>query len=125
MRRLVFSQKGFTLIELIVALVISTLLIVIAGMGLSVFFGKYQELNAYVELQKDAIEFLNYMKYGYYVGTGSLTQFYGVTSADSLFLEGYTNEPGKYNSITITPPHTDNNKYDFMNFYFFDGFVRA
>jgi prepilin-type N-terminal cleavage/methylation domain-containing protein len=119
------NQKGFTLIEMISVLLISTLLILVAGVGLSVFFGKYQELNAYVELQKDTTEFLSFIKTGYNVGSGNNIQFNGVVNARALEITGRTNEAGKGNGIKIIPPLREEYPNDFMHFYLQEGIIRA
>ncbi|MDY0151285.1 MAG: type II secretion system protein [Candidatus Cloacimonas sp.] len=119
------NQKGFTLIEIISVLVISTLLITIAGVGLSVFFGRYQELNAYVELQKDAMEFLNYLKNGYNVGSGAYIQFNGIASARALEITGRTEDAGVGNGIRITPPAREEFPNDFMHIYLAEGVIKA
>lgn len=119
------NQKGFTLIEMISVLLISTLLILVAGVGLSVFFGKYQELNAYVELQKDTTEFLSFIKNGYNVGSGNNIQFNGVVNARALEITGRTNEAGKGNGIKIIPPLREEYPNDFMHFYLQEGIIRA
>ncbi|MDD3235152.1 MAG: prepilin-type N-terminal cleavage/methylation domain-containing protein [Candidatus Cloacimonetes bacterium] len=122
---LLHSPKGFTLIELITVMIISTLLIVIAGVGLSVFFAKYQEINAYVELQKDAMEFLNYLKNGYNVGSGNRIQFNGIVNAKAIELTGRTYETGKYSGIKILPPLKEEFPHDFMHFYLQDKVIRV
>ncbi|PKN72748.1 MAG: prepilin-type cleavage/methylation domain-containing protein [Candidatus Cloacimonetes bacterium HGW-Cloacimonetes-3] len=119
------SQKGFTLIELISVGIISSLLIVIAGVGLSVFFSKYQEINAFVELQKDALECLNYLKNGYNVGSGGYIQFNGVASAKALEITGRTDEAGKGNGLKITPPFMEEFPNDFVHFYLQDKIIRV
>ncbi|MBP7309791.1 MAG: prepilin-type N-terminal cleavage/methylation domain-containing protein [Candidatus Cloacimonetes bacterium] len=126
MKRIIKNDRGFTLIEMIVVMVISTLLIVAAGVGLSVFFSKYQELNAYVELQKDAVEFLNFMKNGYNVGSGSYIQFNGIANARRLEITGRSDQSGKGTGIRITPPALEEYvNSDFMHFYLNDGVIRA
>jgi prepilin-type N-terminal cleavage/methylation domain-containing protein len=119
------NQKGFTLVEIISVLVISTLLISVAGVGLSVFFSKYQELNDYVELQKDAMEFLNYLKNGVNVGSGSYIQFNGIASARKLEITGRTEDAGVGNGIRITPPSRAEFPNDFMHIYLREGVIRA
>ncbi|MDD2228396.1 MAG: prepilin-type N-terminal cleavage/methylation domain-containing protein [Candidatus Cloacimonetes bacterium] len=119
------SSKGFTLVELITVMIISTLLIVIAGVGLSVFFAKYQEINAYVELQKDAMEFLNYLKNGYNVGSGNHIQFNGIINAKAITITGRTNEAGTGNGIRISPPLKEEYPHDFMHFYLQDKVIRV
>ncbi len=107
-------------------MVISTLLILSAGVGLSVFFTKYQELNAYVELQKNAVEFLNFLKNGYNVGSGSYIQFNGIANARRLEITGRADQSGKGSGIRITPPALEEfSNVDFMHFYLSDGVIRA
>jgi prepilin-type N-terminal cleavage/methylation domain-containing protein len=122
---IVGNQKGFTLTELLSVVVISTLLIVIAGVGLSVFFAKYQEINAFVDLQKDSIEFLNYLKNGYNVGTGNLLQFNGVASAKGLEITGRTYDLGVGTGLRIIPPFREEYPYDFIHFYLREGAIRV
>jgi len=124
-KKLLGNQQGFTLVEVISVLVISTLLILVAAVGLSVFFGKYQELNAYVELQKDGAEFLNYLKNGYNVGSGNNIQFNGIASATALEITGRTEDAGKGNGIKITPPRREEFPNDFIHFYLYEGVIRA
>ena len=59
MKRMIFNEKGFTLTETVAVIAISSLLILTAAVGIGVFFRKYQELSAYVDLQKDMVSFLN------------------------------------------------------------------
>ena len=126
MTRTTGNYKGFTLIEMIVVMVISTLLILSAGVGLSVFFGKYQEINAYVELQKSAVEFLNYLKNGYYVGSGNFAQFNGVANARALQIIGYSGQSGKGTGIYITPPALQEfATADYIKFFLREGVIRA
>lgn len=126
MKRMLFSEKGFTLIEVIVVIVITSLLILSAAVGLSVFFGKYQEINAYIALQKDAMDFLNTMKNGYKVGSGAYMQFNGVASARKLFITGRTNESGKGNGLKIIPPaRAEFVNSDYIHYYLADGVIRA
>jgi prepilin-type N-terminal cleavage/methylation domain-containing protein len=122
---IVNSNKGFSLIELISVVLISSMLIVIAGVGLSVFFAKYQEINAFVELQKDGMEFLNYLKNGYNVGSGAYIQFNGVTSARALEITGRSDEPGKGTGLKITPPLKEEFPNDFIHYYLSNGVIRA
>ncbi len=124
-KKLLSNQQGFTLVEVISVLVISTLLILVAAVGLSVFFGKYQELNSYVELQKDSMEFLNYLKNGFNVGTGNGIQFNGIANAMAMEITGRTEDAGKGNGIKITPPRREEFPNDFIHFYLYEGVIRA
>jgi len=122
---IVTNQRGFSLIELISVVLISSMLIVVAGVGLSVFFAKYQEINAFVELQKDAMEFLNYLKNGYNVGSGAYIQFNGVASAKALEITGRSEEAGKGTGLKITPPFKEEFPNDFIHYYLSNGVIRA
>jgi prepilin-type N-terminal cleavage/methylation domain-containing protein len=122
------NPKGFTLIELVSVAVISSLLIVIAGVGLSVFFAKYQEINAYVELQKDAMECLNYIRNGLGVGSGEFNQFNGVVSANAMELTGTSNESGSYSGLKLSPPPVELYEEftnDFIHYYLQDKVIRV
>ncbi|MEN6444629.1 MAG: prepilin-type N-terminal cleavage/methylation domain-containing protein [Candidatus Cloacimonas sp.] len=119
------NEKGFTLFETIAVIVISTILMVVATMGIGIFFRKYQELNAYVDLQKDSAAFLNILKYGYHIGSRSSDiEFEGVTSAKQLTLINMTTIPGVSKGIQITPPLTNQYPDDYVKYYLHDGVIK-
>ncbi len=126
MRKLLPNQYGFTLIEVISVITISTLLILISAVGLSVYFAKYKELNTWVELQKDALACINTIKTGVAVGDPVNGEFYGVANAKRLEIMG-----GIFNSDTGTgiicyPPVTDiSQDIDKAQFYFDGEAVRV
>ncbi len=121
---LLSRQRGVTLVEVIVVMIISTLLILISAVGIGTFFRKYKELNAWAELQKDGLECLNMIKNGVPVGSGADMEYYGVTNALKLQLTGTTTSSGT--GLRITPP-TDQGlqTHDFAHFYLYDGAVRC
>lgn len=88
MLKILKNERGFTIVELISVLAISTILILISAVGLNAFFVKNRELNTWVSIQKDALNCLNTMKVGIPVGGQNETSFYGVVNAEELELLG-------------------------------------
>ncbi|MGC9361579.1 MAG: type IV pilus modification PilV family protein [Candidatus Syntrophosphaera sp.] len=118
------KQRGVSLVEVISVMLISTMLIVIAGLGIGAFFKKYKELNAWAELQKDALECLDMIKNGVAVGSGNNIEYYGVTNAMQLRLTNTTTNTSS--SIRITPPSPQGlETTDYAHFYLYDGVVRC
>lgn len=117
-------QRGVTLAELIVVMVISVMLIFVAAVGIGTFFRKYKELTAWAELQKDALDCINLIKNGVPVGSGDNMEYYGVANAMKLQLTNTTTISGT--GLRITPP-TDQGLEtpDFAHFYLYDGVVRC
>ncbi|HPH72381.1 MAG TPA: type II secretion system protein [Candidatus Cloacimonas sp.] len=125
MTRMLFNEKGFTLVETIAVIVMSSILILTAALGIGLFFKKYQELNAYVDLQADMAEFLNVLKYGHHIGSRSSDiEFLGVTSAKELKLINMTTIPGISKGIEIKPPISDLYPNDFVRYYLHDGYIK-
>lgn len=75
-RNILSNQRGVSLIELIVVMGITVIMVMISGSGVAVFFRKFDELKKYAELQNDAIELINYIKFGIPMGDdgAALTQ---------------------------------------------------
>ena len=101
------SQRGVTLVEVIVVMLISTMLIMVAALGIGVFFRKFKELSAWAELQKDGWECLNTIKNGISVGTANDMEFIGVANAVEIKL---MNTIGNTSSgVEITTPSNSTN----------------
>lgn len=135
----VLGDHGVTLIEMIVVITLMTMLILISGVGISLFFRKYKELNAWAELQKDGVECLNYIKNGIPVGTQTVRvhdngdmeflrpkEYYGVTNAMALKFVNAPFGASIANGIRVTPPAPEGlETNDFAQFYLYDGAVRC
>jgi prepilin-type N-terminal cleavage/methylation domain-containing protein len=117
-------QRGVTLVELIVVMIISVMLIMVSAVGIGTFFRKYKELNAWAELQKDALECINLIKNGVPVGSGTNMEYYGVANAMKLQLTNTTTTSAT--GLKITPP-TDQGLEtpDYAHFYLYNGVVRC
>jgi len=123
-KKMLGRQRGVTLIEVIVVMAISTILIMIAGLGIGTFLRKYKELSAWAELQNDAMECLNTIKNGVPVGQSRNLEYYGVTNAMKLELPNTISNTAQ--SIMITPPaNSSSQENDFANFYLYDGAIRC
>ncbi len=118
------KQRGVTLVEVIVVMLISTMLILIAAVGIGTFFRKYRELSAWAELQKDGLDCLNQIKNGIAVGNGNNMEYIGVTNAMKLQLTNTTTNSSS--GLKITPPTTQEfGSPDYAHFYLYDGVVRC
>jgi prepilin-type N-terminal cleavage/methylation domain-containing protein len=126
MRKILKSEAGFSLIELIAVMAISTVLIMVSASAISVFFNKYKEINAFVRLQTEAVKTLDVIRNGYPVGSGQYQQFYGVSNAKALEITGRAAEAGKGTGIKIYPPiSSDFQKFDFMHIYLENKAIRV
>ncbi|MDP2172939.1 MAG: prepilin-type N-terminal cleavage/methylation domain-containing protein [Candidatus Cloacimonadaceae bacterium] len=120
------NQRGVSLIEVIVVMVIVVILIMISAVGISLFFRKYQELNAWADLQKDGLECLNTIKNGIAAGTGNNVEFLGVNNAIYMRLLGAPFGATTGNAIKVTPPTKDGlETTDYAQFFLYDNAVRA
>jgi len=118
------GQRGITLVEVIVVMLISVMLILVSALGIGVFFRKYKELNAWAELQSEALECLNQIKNGVPVGTGTSMEYFGVTNAVKLTLTNTTTNTAQ--GLRVTPPTAQGLETpDYAHFYLYDGAIRC
>jgi len=123
------NNNGFTLIEVMSALVLSTLIFGMAAVGIYSFIYKYNELSQIAEFSETAYNCLESIKYGYSIeGQSNISQFYGVTSADSLvFLMNDYESANNYKGIKIKPPYNgvSTHLYDWFRYYLRDGSIKV
>jgi prepilin-type N-terminal cleavage/methylation domain-containing protein len=118
------AQRGVTLVEVIVVMVLSVMLIMVAALGIGAFFRKYAELNAWAELQKDALDCINTIKNGVPVGNFNDLEYIGVTNAMKLQLTNTTTTSSS--GLKITPPSSSSiYTSDYAHFYLYNGVVRC
>lgn len=140
---IISNQRGVSLIELIVVMGIIVIMSMISGGGVAVFFRKYDELRKYAELQNDAIELLNYIKFGIPVGDegAALTQtglgdyqfhkpkeYYGVNNALTIQFLNAPYGARQSNSIRVIPILVQDHGLtpsDYADFYYHNGTVRC
>ncbi len=117
-------QRGVTLVEVLVVILIVVVLIMISGLGIGLFFRKFQELNAWAELQKDALECLNTIKHGVPVGSGNNMEYYGVANAIKMQLTNTATNTST--GLRVTPPTNKGLETpDYAHFYLYDGAIRC
>lgn len=121
MLKIVKQQQGFTVIELMSVLAISTILILVSAVGLSAFFTKNRELNTWVAIQKDALNCLNTIKIGVPVGNDRETSFYGVANAKRLELTGNSSSTDPAEGVICYPPIANISQASDRANYYFDG----
>lgn len=123
-KNILTRQRGVTLIEILVVIIISSMLIVIAALGIGAFFRKYKELSAWSVLQQEGLDCLNTIKNGIGVGNVPDVEYYGVINALKLQLTNTTTTTAQ--GLKITPPtEAGLETPDYAHFYFYDGAVRC
>jgi len=92
------NNKGYNLIELIVALPLASLVFVIFGLGIVHFTTTFQEVKLYNQLQQDLFEAVEIMKQGFmYEGVTDDEGLIGLSTAKKVDIGS------SHNSIKITP----------------------
>ena len=140
---IISNQRGVSLIELIVVMGITVILVMLSGSGVAVFFRKFEELKKYAELQNDAIELLNYIKFGIPVGddasglvqTGlgdyqfkNPKEYFGVNNAVTIEFLNAPFGARQSNSIRVIPVTSREAGLlptDYADFYYLNGAVRC
>ncbi|MCB5261849.1 MAG: hypothetical protein LHW64_01915 [Candidatus Cloacimonetes bacterium] len=123
MYKILKSNDGVTLIELITVMVLSTLLILISAVGVSAFYRKYKVISDFMELQTGAMACLQTIRNGYGFSRGE--EFYGVANAREVRIVGYTDTFGGGSGIRITPPAgKDYQKSNWVSYYLEEGIIR-
>ncbi|MDP8269331.1 MAG: hypothetical protein P9L97_11450 [Candidatus Tenebribacter davisii] len=92
------NNKGYNLIELIVALPLASLVFVIFGIGIVHFTTTFQEVKLYNQLQQDLFEAIEIMKQGFmYEGVTDNEGLIGLSTAKKVIIGS------SHNSIRVTP----------------------
>lgn len=123
--KLLRSQAGFTITELMVVIAISGILMAAAATGFGAFFAKFDEMSKTMELQRDAFNCMQTIKNGIPIGSGPTLKFQGIATADSLNFVGTTSTT-QSNSVILYPPASDyTHQNDFIRIFFDGRYVRA
>lgn len=120
---LINNEKGITLTEIIAALAVSALLVGMAAITLLTFFGKYKELTYYAQLQQDAFDLVETVKYGYpFKGIDEFI-FLGVANSSSLTLDGTAGSWGLTTSrgVSCIPDRAEEGHSNDYVRYYYDG----
>jgi len=120
--------RGTTLIELIVVISVAGFLAFMAGVGLVIFFAKWNEMNLYSDLQIDAFNAIYKMKHGLIVESSQEADFLGIASADSITFSGQSGGMNNFTSIKCCQSTGEEaHKSDFVRFWWdvWDGEIKA
>jgi prepilin-type N-terminal cleavage/methylation domain-containing protein len=122
--KLIRSQAGFTITEIMVVIAISGFLMVVAATGFSAFFSKFNEMNKTMELQRDAFNCMQTIKNGIKIGSGINMKFQGIATADSVVFVGLSGVSSP--TIVLYPPASDiSHQADFIRIFYDGTYVRA
>jgi len=112
------KNNGFTLVEIVSALVLVTIVTGMAGVGIYAFFYKFKELLELSEFNEKAYSLIEDLKYGKTFSQGAETEFLGIANAVSISLSNFSNVEGYYRSITCKPPAFEAfHKNDYIKYY--------
>jgi prepilin-type N-terminal cleavage/methylation domain-containing protein len=118
------SQSGFTITELMVVIVLSGFLMAAAATGFSAFFAKFNDMSKTMELQRDAFNCMQSIKSGVPIGRGAAMKFQGIATADSVIFLGTSGTTS--NNIVLYPPKSDiYHQADFLRIFYDGTYVRA
>lgn len=125
-KKIRFRDDGFSIIELMAVLMISTVIFLGATIAVSTFLLKFQELQRISVLNREAFNCLQVIKHGVTVEIGGKTQFMGVTNANEAELSGNFIDGGGRTALILKPPvsHSDYSSHDEIKIYTSDGYVR-
>jgi len=122
--KLLRSQAGFTITEVMAVIAISGFLMAVAATGFSAFFSKFDDMNKRTELQRDAFNCMQAIKNGIPIGSGTNLKFQGIATADSVVFYGLSGQASS--NIILYPPASDyTHQNDFVRIYYDGKYVRA
>ncbi|MCB5277972.1 MAG: prepilin-type N-terminal cleavage/methylation domain-containing protein [Candidatus Cloacimonetes bacterium] len=135
---IVNNNKGTTLIEILVVVIISTVLIAISAVGIIAFYNSYNRMKAYVDLQQGVMKSINMMRNGVLMPasdgnlmgiddySSSINEFWGASSALRLDIPNYNPFYGWGTRLRIYPVvYTQQQNNDFLEYYIDQGVIRA
>jgi len=113
------SNHGFTLTEVLAAVAVSTILIAMAAVAILTFYTKYKELNLYAQLQQDAFDAVETIKYGYPFDIANDYVFLGIANSRSVRLEVSGAQHGIHYGIFCFPEDGDaGGEHDYVRYYY-------
>ncbi len=116
--RIFRNDQGFSLTEIVAALAVSTILIILAALAIITFFTKFKELSYFADLQQQAFEAIETMKYGYPLQDVDGYVFMGISNAKTATLEALAGGWGAYSGIYCVPDRSAlGHANDYIRFY--------
>lgn len=123
-KHLSVSDSGFTIIELVAVLVLSTVVMAGTYITISTFLLKFQQLQRISILNREAFECMQVLKHGITVEVANSTHFMGIVNADEAELSGNYSSGGR-SEIVLKPPsfHSLYSDNDYINIFLKDGYI--
>ncbi len=115
---LLSNQKGFSLTEVLAAATVSIILIAMAATAIITFYAKYKELSYYADLQQQAFDAVEVIKYGYPVQGAIDLVFLGIANARSITMDATSGGWGMVSGVTCYPDRTaEGHSNDYVRYY--------
>lgn len=115
---MVVNQKGLSLAEVLAGMVVSTILIGLAAIAIITFYTKFRELSYFADLQQQAFDAVETVKYGYPIAEQTGYIFSGVANAKSLTLDAISGGWGSFSGITCIPDRSrPGHSNDYVRYY--------
>ena len=119
------KDHGYSIVELMAVVVLSTIVFIGAYIAISTFFLKFQQIQRISVLNREAYECKQILKNGITVEVYDDTHFMGITNCDSATLQGNYVGSGGRSEILLKPPsfHSLNSESDFIEISLNRGYV--
>lgn len=112
------NDRGITLTEIVAALAVSTILISLAAVAIITFLTKFRELSYFAELQQEAFNAVETVKYGFGIPDEDEYLFLGIANAKSVTLEAASGGWGAFSGITCIPDRSaPGHSNDYVRYY--------
>ncbi|MCB5252537.1 MAG: hypothetical protein RBR69_02900 [Candidatus Cloacimonadaceae bacterium] len=139
MNKMLRNEDGFTLVELVSVILLSTILIAVSAVGVIAFFKAHDRINKYVSVQQGVMETFNLIRHGMRMPatqqnllgladySSQFKQFIGATSAKEITVPDYSTFLGYGSRLRLTPSNiTEATQFnDYLEYYLDDGVIRA
>ncbi|MCK9556904.1 MAG: prepilin-type N-terminal cleavage/methylation domain-containing protein [Candidatus Cloacimonetes bacterium] len=138
MMKMIKNEKGSTLIELIVVIIISTVLIMVSAIGIVTFFRSYSRIKKNIDLQQGVMECMHLLRHGLLMPAKNenlitlleynptSTEYWGISTARKIQISNVNTTYGYGTTLRITPPiSTAQQRNDYLEYYLREGAIRA
>lgn len=118
MNKILRSERGASLIELISIIVVTSVIIIAAMVGVVAFYKSYRRISDFVAIQQEAMEMLVTMQNGIDAEGGEDANFMGIANAKSMRIINYSSFLNKGDGVELVPPKfTPSEQNDTMQFF--------
>lgn len=119
------KDHGYSIVELMAVVVLSSLVFIGAYIAISTFFLKFQQIQRISVLNREAYECMQILKNGVTVNVNNDMHFMGIANCDSATLQGNYVGSGGRSEIRLKPPsfHSLNSGADYIEISLNKGYV--